>query len=247
MTDHFGGGKNESMWSKFTLIPFSLVLAFSGCTTKNDNEANINLLGLVSSNPFFLGEIDTDVTSSCGTASPATTSSTTTGTTTTTATSSSTTTSTKFSIVSILTFKTKETLSMRYTYDYMQTKGTINTQQGFILTGGAFAKTATGTLGSVSWSSSGININTSLTTSQEIPSFDISLNLNGYATDSSTSTSTSTCPTLDNVNCTAATTTTTTTCYTINNQTCYIAASGSGTAITISGQVKCNSPNVVAQ
>ncbi|WP_411821586.1 LIC10920 family plasminogen-binding lipoprotein [Leptospira sp. 'Mane'] len=235
------------MWSKVLLLSICSIFLFIGCKTKNDNEANINLIGLVSSNPFFLGEIDTDITTSCGTASPATSSTTTTGTTTPTSTSSTSTTSTKFSIVSILTFKTKETLSIRYTYDYMQTKGTINTQQGFILTGGAFAKTATGTLGSVSWSAAGININTSLTTSQEIPSFEISLNLNGYATDSSSSTSTSTCPTLDNVNCTAATTTTTTTCYTINNQTCYIAASGNGTPITISGTIKCNAPNVVAQ
>ncbi|TGN19084.1 hypothetical protein EHS15_11165 [Leptospira idonii] len=230
------------------LACLTLTFFFTGCSTKDQNKTELNLLTqLLDGSQFFTGEIDTDVTTSCGTASPATSTSTTGTTGTTTSTSSSTTPGTKFSIVSILTFKTRETLSMRYTYDYMQTKGPLNTQQGFILTGGAFGKTATGTLGSVGWSTNGININVNLTTGQEIPSFDIELNLNGYYTESSTSTTTSTCTTLDNVNCTAATSTTTTTCYTINNQTCYVAASGSGTPIQIQGKVKCYAKNVIAQ
>ncbi len=232
-----------------TLILTFLLLPFSACKVKDQNKVDLSLLPIAGGSLlWFPGEIDTSLTSSCGIASTATSTSTgTTGTTGTTTTTTGTT-STKFAIVSQLVFKTRETLFLRYTYDYNQTQGNINAQQGFVLTGGFFGKTATGTQGTVKWASNGININTSLTTAQEISQFQVDLDLIGTYVDGATTTNNTTCYTLDNVNCTAQTTTTTTTCYTSNNQTCLVAATNSGaTQVVIRGSLNCYARNVVQQ
>lgn len=227
-----------------------LIFLLTACKVKNQNKVDLSFLPIAGGSVlWFPGDIDTSVTSSCGTASTATSTSTgNTGTTGTTTTSTSGTTNTKFAIVSQLVFKTRETLFLRYTYDYLQTQGNINAQQGFVLTGGYFAKTATGTQGTVKWASNGININTSLTAAQEISTFTVDLDLIGTYVDGATTTNNTTCYTLDNVNCTAQTTTTTTTCYTSNNQTCLVASTNSGaTQVIIRGSLKCYAPNVVQQ
>ncbi len=229
---------------------FLILILISNCKVKDNNKVDLTFLPTSGGDVlWFPGEVDTSVTSSCGTASTATAASTgTPGATPGAAPAATGTTNTKFAIVSQLVFKTRETLFLRYTYDFTQTQGNINAQQGFVLTGGVFGKTATGTQGTVKWASTGININTSLTAAQEIATFQVDVDLIGTYVAGNTTTNNTTCFTLDNVNCTAQSSTTTTTCFTSNNQTCLVASTNStSTQVVIRGNLKCNAPNVVQQ
>ncbi|MCW7461617.1 LIC10920 family plasminogen-binding lipoprotein [Leptospira limi] len=227
------------------LVPF-----FWGCL-KNDNNAALSILD--DSTPAlypFNGEVDTSVTTSCGQASPATsTTGTTTGTTPgSTGTTGTSTNNTRFSVISQLIFKTKETLNIRFQYDSTQIQGNIDPQQGFILAGGLFGKTVQGTQGTVKWFNQGINIDTSIQNSQQISFFNIEIRLNG--TYSTTTTNSATillqCFTTDGVNCTSVTTTSR--CFTSDNKTCIVQnTSGDAKSVIISGTIKCNAPNIVPQ
>ncbi|PJZ85084.1 LIC10920 family plasminogen-binding lipoprotein [Leptospira harrisiae] len=226
------------------LLVFSSV--FAACGLKNENKAELSMLADGEPGLYFLGEVDSDITTSCGQATPAT-STTTTGTTTGTTGSTSTTNNTRFTVISQLVFKTKETLNLRFTYDSTQIQGKIDPQQGFVLAGGAFGKTVQGTQGTVEWFNQGINIDTALQSAQQISFFNLEITLNG--TYSSTAASTSilnSCNTLDSVNCTSGTSTTQ--CFTSDNKTCLVQnTSTDAKAVIIRGTIKCNAPNIVPQ
>lgn len=227
------------------LLVFSSV--FAACGLKNENKAELSMLADGEPGLYFLGEVDSDITTSCGQATPATTSTTGTGTTTGTTGSTSTSNNTRFTVISQLIFKTKETLNLRFTYDSTQIQGKIDPQQGFVLAGGAFGKTVQGTQGTVEWFNQGINIDTALQSAQQISFFNLEITLNG--TYSSTSASTNvllSCNTLDSVNCTSGTSTTQ--CFTSDNKTCLVQnTSTDAKAVIIRGTIKCNAPNIVPQ
>lgn len=124
-----------------TVILLVLSSVFAACGLKNENKAELSMLADGEPGLYFLGEVDSDITTSCGQATPATTTTTGTGTTTGTTGSTSTTNNTRFTVISQLIFKTKETLNLRFTYDSTQIQGKIDPQQGFVLAGGAFGKT----------------------------------------------------------------------------------------------------------
>ncbi|EKJ88521.1 hypothetical protein CLV96_1600 [Leptospira meyeri] len=229
-----------------TLLVLSSV--FAACGLKNENKAELSMLADGEPGLYFLGEVDSDITTSCGQATPATTTTTTgTGTTTGSTGSTSTTNNTRFTVISQLIFKTKETLNLRFTYDSTQIQGKIDPQQGFVLAGGAFGKTVQGTQGTVEWFNQGINIDTALQSAQQISFFNLELTLNG--TYSSTATSSNvllSCNTLDSVNCTSGTSTTQ--CFTSDNKTCLVQnTSTDAKAVIIRGTIKCNAPNIVPQ
>ncbi|TGL44809.1 LIC10920 family plasminogen-binding lipoprotein [Leptospira perdikensis] len=227
------------------LLVFSSV--FAACGLKNENKAELSMLADGEPGLYFLGEVDSDITTSCGQATPATTSTTGTGTTTGTTGSTSTTNNTRFTVISQLIFKTKETLNLRFTYDSTQIQGKIDPQQGFVLAGGAFGKTVQGTQGTVEWFNQGINIDTALQSAQQISFFNLEITLNG--TYSSTSSSTNvllSCNTLDSVNCTSGTSTTQ--CFTSDNKTCLVQnTTTDAKSVIIRGTLKCNAPNIVPQ
>ncbi|PJZ80297.1 LIC10920 family plasminogen-binding lipoprotein [Leptospira meyeri] len=228
-----------------TLLVLSSV--FVACGLKNENKAELSMLADGEPGLYFLGEVDSDITTSCGQATPATTTTTGTGTTTGSTGSTSTTNNTRFTVISQLIFKTKETLNLRFTYDSTQIQGKIDPQQGFVLAGGAFGKTVQGTQGTVEWFNQGINIDTALQSAQQISFFNLELTLNG--TYSSTATSSNvllSCNTLDSVNCTSGTSTTQ--CFTSDNKTCLVQnTSTDAKAVIIRGTIKCNAPNIVPQ
>ncbi|EMJ89761.1 LIC10920 family plasminogen-binding lipoprotein [Leptospira meyeri] len=228
-----------------TLLVLSSV--FAACGLKNENKAELSMLADGEPGLYFLGEVDSDITTSCGQATPATTTTTGTGTTTGSTGSTSTTNNTRFTVISQLIFKTKETLNLRFTYDSTQIQGKIDPQQGFVLAGGAFGKTVQGTQGTVEWFNQGINIDTALQSAQQISFFNLELTLNG--TYSSTATSSNvllSCNTLDSVNCTSGTSTTQ--CFTSDNKTCLVQnTSTDAKAVIIRGTIKCNAPNIVPQ
>ncbi|EMY63439.1 hypothetical protein LEP1GSC203_2663 [Leptospira terpstrae serovar Hualin str. LT 11-33 = ATCC 700639] len=196
---------------------------------------------------YFLGEVDSDITTSCGQATPATTSTTGTGTTTGTTGSTSTSNNTRFTVISQLIFKTKETLNLRFTYDSTQIQGKIDPQQGFVLAGGAFGKTVQGTQGTVEWFNQGINIDTALQSAQQISFFNLEITLNGtYSSTTASTTILNSCNTLDSVNCTSGTSTTQ--CFTSDNKTCLVQnTTTDAKSVIIRGTLKCNAPNIVPQ
>ncbi len=242
---------------KFLKIIANIVLIefvfFSlNCKTKNENEVHMDLLSIVdpannySGKYYFLNNgIDMDLTPNCGTATPATTT-TSTGTTTTSTSSSSRTTNTRFTVLSQLVMKsTKETLTMNFLYDTTQTQGSIDQQQGFTFTGGAFSDTVTGKQGTVKWINQGVNVDDTNQGSQIISYMNVELNLQGtYTEGSGTTTTPSECYTSDNINCTS--TTTTSKCFTTDNKTCLSTSSttSGGTSIIIKGTINCNAKNV---
>ncbi|EOQ97076.1 putative lipoprotein [Leptospira wolbachii serovar Codice str. CDC] len=229
------------------LLAFSSI--FLACGLKNENKAEITILPEGEASLYFLGEVDNDVTTSCGQATPATTTTTGTGTTTgTTGTTTGNTNNTRFTVISQLIFKTKETLNLRFTYDSTQIQGKIDPQQGFVLAGGAFGKTVQGTQGTVEWFNQGINIDTALQSAQQISFFNLEVTLNGTYSTSTTSTTSvlNSCNTLDSVNCTSGTSTTQ--CFTSDNKTCLVQNTNTDAkSVIIRGTLKCNAPNIVPQ
>ncbi|PJZ46590.1 LIC10920 family plasminogen-binding lipoprotein [Leptospira brenneri] len=228
------------------LVAFSSL--FLACGLKNENKAEISLLADGEPALYFLGEVDSDITTSCGQATPATTTTTGTGTTTGSTGSTSTTNNTRFTVISQLIFKTKETLNLRFTYDSTQIQGKIDPQQGFVLAGGAFGKTVQGTQGTVEWFNQGINIDTALQSAQQISFFNLEITLNGTYSNiaSSATTVLNSCNTLDSVNCTSGTSTTQ--CFTSDNKTCLVQnTTTDAKSVIIRGTLKCNAPNIVPQ
>ncbi|MDZ4725473.1 MAG: hypothetical protein SH817_04920 [Leptospira sp.] len=233
------------------LLFFVIILFLPVCSKKNQNKADLTILGTLNNEPalFFLGEIDSTVTTSCGTASPATASTTTTPGQTTPAPATGTTsgTNTRFSIFSQMVMKTKETLNIRFIYDVTQTQGRIDPQQGFILSGGSFANTVSGSQGTVKWFNQGVNVDQGVTGQQTLSFFNIEVNLLGTYTSGASSTNLNSCNTLDGVNCTSGASATQ--CFTSDNKTCLIQSSTStgSAAVNIKGTLNCNAPNIVPQ
>ncbi|NBU97108.1 MAG: hypothetical protein EBS19_02655 [Spirochaetia bacterium] len=236
---------------------------FISCTDANANKIKmdfpVQLLDIASNDPSFYAlyfstrEIDSDLTSNCGLASPATTTATgTTGTTgtTTTGTTGTTTTSSKFTIVNSYVMKnTKETMNLRFIYDSTQSRGSVDQQQGFTITGGLFNTTITGKQGTVTWGLGGLGlgyIDESNTGSQQLSYMkNIQLQLNGVFSKNTSTTITTplTCNTQDNINCTALVTGTT--CFTQDNKTCTSASATTGTPITLNITINCESKSVI--
>lgn len=230
------------------VILFAFSSIFLACGLKNENKAEITILPEGEASLYFLGEVDNDVTTSCGQATPATTAAAGQPANPPQGGSTSTTNNTRFTVISQLIFKTKETLNLRFTYDSTQIQGKIDPQQGFVLAGGAFGKTVQGTQGTVEWFNQGINIDTALQSAQQISFFNLEITLNGtYSNTASSSTSVLlSCNTLDSVNCTSGTSTTQ--CFTADNKTCLVQnTSTDAKSVIIRGTLKCNAPNIVPQ
>ena len=242
-----------------------LINIFISCTNPDANKISmdfpVQLLELASNDPSFYAlyfstrEIDTDLTSNCGLASPATntatgaTGITGTPTTGTTGTSGTATTS-RFTIVNSYVMKnTKETMNLRFIYDSTQSRGSVDQQQGFTITGGLFNTTITGKQGTVTWGLGGLGlgyIDESNTGSQQLSFMKgIQLQLNGTFSKNTTTTIKTplTCNTQDNINCTALVTGTT--CFTQDNKTCTAASATTGTAITLNLTINCEAKSVI--
>ncbi|TGM03553.1 hypothetical protein EHQ76_09800 [Leptospira barantonii] len=218
------------------------------CNHQDQNKVDLRVLTANGNVIFINGEVDSDKISSCGVAVPGTTSSTsTTGTTGTTGGTSGTA-STRYTITSQLIMKTTgESLVLRFQFDSSQYQGSVDPQQGFSYSGGVFARTVTGNVGKVEWGTSGIPVYPSSSggsQQQTLQYMEIEVSLTGKLLDSSSTTGIlNQCYTSDNVNCTSITTTQQ--CFTQDNQTCVSTASASGTAVTITGNISCNAPNVI--
>lgn len=247
-----------------TILLLISILFIVSCSNPDANKISmefpIQLLELASADPSFYSlyfstrEIDTDLTSNCGLASPATTTAATgttgtTGTTTTGTTGTSTTTS-RFTIVNSYVMKTtKETMNLRFIYDSTQSRGSVDPQQGFTITGGLFNTTITGKQGTVTWGLGGLGlgyIDESNTGSQQLSFMKgIQLQLNGTFSKNTTTAITTplTCNTQDNINCTALVTGTT--CFTQDNRTCTAASATTGTPITINITINCEAKSVI--
>lgn len=247
-------------FKKFTYL--FLLLFFLNCnsdTNKVELSFPPQLLQLASTDPNFYAlyfstrEIDTDLTSNCGVASPATSTTGTTGTTqtgTTTGTSTGGTTSnSRFTIVNSYVMKnTKETMNLKFVYDSTQTRGSVDQQQGFTITGGPFNTTITGRQGTVTWGLAGTGlgyIDESNTGAQQLSFMKgVKVALNGsFITNTSVSSvPPTTCNTSDNVNCT--TLATTAQCFTQDNRTCLV-TNATGVPITIEITINCESKTVI--
>ncbi|MDV6236613.1 hypothetical protein CH379_013365 [Leptospira ellisii] len=235
---------------KRTLIFIICLLFLADCANQKDqNKVDLRVLASDGNIIFINGEVDSEKISSCGVAVPGTTGSTTGttgGTTGTPSTGGST--STRYTVTSQLIMKTTgESLVLRFQFDSSQYQGSVDPQQGFSYSGGMFAKTVTGNVGKVEWGASGIPVYPSSSggaQQQTLQYMEIDLSLTGKLLSSSTSTGIlNQCYTSDNVNCTSVTTTQQ--CFTQDNQTCVSTASAAGTAVTITGSINCNSPNVI--
>ncbi|AVQ12740.1 Uncharacterized protein XB16_2425 [Leptospira santarosai] len=244
---------------KRSYIGFSLLIVFSAfffnCEHRDQNQVDLKVLVAATGNVILInGEVDSDKISSCGVAVPGsiasgtTTGATTggnTGTTTGGGTSGS---SSRYTITSQLIMKnTAEAMVLRFQFDSTQYQGTVDPQQGFSYSGGVFGKTVTGNVGKVEWGSSGIPVYSTgngAAQQQTLQYMDIDISLSGKMLDSSTSTGIlNQCYTSDNVNCTSVTTTQQ--CFTQDNHSCVSTASASGSAVTITGRIACNAPNVI--
>lgn len=254
---------NSELLLKVFLFKAILFLSFFfyGCNT-DTNKVDLSfppqLLTLATSDPNFYAlyfasrEIDTDLTSNCGVASPATAATGTTGTTTPTGTTTGTgtsTTSTRFSIINSYVMKTtKETMNLKFVYDSTQTRGSVDQQQGFTITGGPYNTTITGRQGTVTWGLAGTGlgyIDESNTGAQQLSFMKgVKVSLNGtFSRDTTVSAvPPTTCNTSDNVNCT--TLATTTQCFTQDNRTCLV-STASGVPITIDITINCESKTVI--
>ncbi len=230
------------------VILFAFSSIFVTCGLKNENKAEITILPEGEPSLYFLGEVDNDVTTSCGQATPATTAAAGQPANPPQGGSTSTTNNTRFTVISQLIFKTKETLNLRFTYDSTQIQGKIDPQQGFVLAGGLFGRTVQGTQGTVEWFNQGINIDTAIQSAQQISFFNLEITLNGtYSTTATSTTSVlNSCNTLDSVNCTSGTSTTQ--CFTSDNRTCLVQNTNTDAkSVIIRGTLKCNAPNIVPQ
>jgi hypothetical protein len=251
----------KHLWNILKLNTLALILFFStSCTNPDANKIEMQypaaLLDLFSTDPNFYAlyfssrEIDTDLTTNCGVASPATSSTgTNTGTTGTTATTGTTTSNTRFSILNQYIMKnSKETLNFKFLYDTAQTRGSIDQQLGFTITGGPYNATITGKQGTVTWGIGALGyIDESLTTSQNLTFMKgVEITLNGTFTRNSTVSTVTpfTCNTTDNVNCTSAVTTSQ--CFTTDNKTCLATTtSTTGVPITINITLNCESKTIL--
>lgn len=229
----------------FKLCFILTIILTETCTNKSDNKVHIPLL-LPTGQVYLLNDdIDASLSSNCGIATPGNSSSTTNTTPTTNTTNTSGTPTTLYTIVSQFTMKTtRENLILKFAYDSTQFQGPINSQQGFVMTGGAFGNTVTGTQGTIKWTGGIGTINSGCTGPQQLQYFNLSLNLSGYYTPGiATTTIPTTCFTTDNVNCN---TSGTVSCYTTDNKTCLVNTTTTGSIILIQGTVKCNSQTVVS-
>ncbi|WP_016752947.1 LIC10920 family plasminogen-binding lipoprotein [Leptospira kirschneri] len=226
---------------------------FLNCEHKDQNKVDLQVLVAATGNVIYInGEVDPDKISSCGVAVPGTSSSGTTtgttGTTGTTTTGSSGSSNNRYTITSQLIMKTTaESMVLRFQFDSSQYQGSVDPQQGFSYSGGAFGKMVTGNVGKVEWGTSGIPVYPSGNGSaqqQTLQYMDIDISLSGKLLDSSSSTGIlNQCYTSDNVNCTSVTTTQQ--CFTQDNKSCVSTASTPGVAVTITGNISCNAPNVI--
>lgn len=240
--------------------PLIIILFFSACTNPDANKIEMQypaaLLDLFSTDPGYYGlyfssrEIDTDLTTNCGVATPATTATgtTTPGTGTTATTGTTTTSNTRFSILNQYIMKnSKETLNFKFIYDTTQIRGSIDQQLGFTITGGPYNATITGKQGTVTWGIGGLGyLDESVTTSQNLTFMKgIAVTLNGTFTRGSTASTVTpfTCNTTDNVNCTSAVTTSQ--CFTTDNKTCLATTTSStGIPITINITLNCEAKTI---
>ncbi|TGK43996.1 hypothetical protein EHQ12_02750 [Leptospira gomenensis] len=236
---------------KRALVFIVCILSFANCANQKDqNKVDLKVLLSNGDVIFINGEVDSEKISSCGVAVPGTTgtSTGTTGGTTGTPTTGGGSTSTRYTVTSQLIMKdTGESLVLRFQFDSSQYQGSVDPQQGFSYSGGTFGKTVTGNVGKVEWGASGIPVypgSSGGAQQQTLQYMEIDLSLTGKLLTSSTSTGIlNQCYTSDNVNCTSVTTTQQ--CFTQDNQTCVSTASATGTSVTITGSINCNSPNVI--
>jgi hypothetical protein len=240
-----------------------LILSLFDCNN-NENKSKIDfppelLATLNDSNQNFLlsyfgnlgeREIDQDLTANCGVASPGVVSGApgaVPGQTTPATGGTGGTNNTRFTVLSQLVFKnTGETLNIKYQFDTNQIQGQIDQQQGFSLTGGVWNANLSGRQGTVRWGQLGVGyIDEAVTGSQTLSFFTITLDLKGYFVQNSGTATTTTpfeCNTSDFINCTS--TTTTTKCFTNDGAKC-LTVNTTGTSVSISGTLKCNSKNVI--
>ncbi len=242
-------------------IIFSLTILFTiSCSNKNDNKVSLAspeisaILNASQTNGqylFVVREIDTDLTTSCGVATPGTVA-TQPGAGQTNPTpqpdqSGGGNANSRFTILSQLTMKnTGETLTMKFQYDSAQTQGNLDQQQGFTLTGGVFNKTITGKLGNVKWQGQGagyLDESGQARGAQQLTFMNVEVNFRGFITDSAANTATPLeCFTQDGANCT--TVTTTTKCFTQDNIKCLV-TTNTGTQYNITGKIKCTAKNII--
>ena len=193
-------------------------------------------------------EVDQTVTPSCGTATPGVTlSGTGTGTNTTTQPSQTGqgTSNSKFTIFSQMTMKkTGELLTLKFAFDTNQFQGTIDPQQGFILSGGVWQSTITGRQGTVKWGAQGVGyIDESATGSQTVSYMKLDLELFGFFQPGQGQNNTVVfqCYTSDGLKCT--TTTSSAQCYTYDSVNCI--TTNAGKNITVKATVNCSAKNIV--
>lgn len=195
-------------------------------------------------------EVDQTVTPSCGTATPGVTLSGT-GTGTGTAVSQPSTggtggtSNTKFTIFSQMTMKkTGELLTLKFAFDTNQFQGTIDPQQGFILSGGVWQSTITGRQGTVKWGAQGVGyIDESATGAQTVSYMKLDLELFGFFQPGQGQNNTVVfqCYTSDGLKCT--TTTSSAQCYTYDSVNCI--TTNAGKNITVKATVNCSAKNIV--
>jgi hypothetical protein len=231
---------------------------FIGCKLEDESKIKLELpqlLTVLTPEEYFIffydREVDQDLSPNCGVASPSVgvaTGPVQGGVGTPQPVSGGTTGQSRFTIVSQLFIKrTGESMAMRFLFDPNQSQGSIDQQQGFTMTGGIFNNTVSGRQGIVEWGlgNAGIGyIDESSNTTQTLSFFNLKLKLTGtfQRGETTTTTTPNECFTQDNVNCT--TVATGTKCFTQDNQKCLVISSG-GTTVTIQGDLRCNSSNVI--
>jgi hypothetical protein len=252
-------------FSSKTLKTSSLFVFFFliSCTNPDANKIELQypaaLLDAFTADPgyyalyFSSREIDTDLTTNCGIASPATAATGATGapgTTTPAATGTTSTSNTRFSILNQYIMKnSKETLNFKFIYDTNQIRGSIDQQLGFTITGGPpINANITGKQGTVTWGIGALGyIDESLTASQNLTFMKaVVVTLTGTFTKGSTASTVTpfTCNTVDNVNCTSAVTTSQ--CFTTDNKTCLsTSTSTTGTPITVNITLNCETKTII--
>lgn len=261
----------ETMYSQ-TMFFFRAIISMMAASVvvlscgNNSNKSKLNLstVGAALSLPAYYdltGQIDTNNTPNCGSASPyngnttsgGTGSGGTGGTGTTSSiqqtsggssgSSSSSSTPTAYSVVSQLVMKlTQDVLSLKFYYYPNQYQGPLNQQQGFVFAGNSVLGTftITGNRGTVKYQSRALDINTSSSSTQTLAYMNISLNLTGsYVDGTGTNTNYNQCYTSDGVHCTSQTTNSQ--CFTNDNVNCVVLGNSSGSPVIITGNIDCNS------
>ena len=221
------------------LILISLFSLFTCSSNKRESSALMVALGQSSFNdsgPLIIplvGDVDTNITTTCGTASSSSTTSS-------SSSSSTTTASSKKTISSTLSFRTREKLTLKFTYDPSKTKGSIDATQGFIYDKGELTKitspnlgSITGTEGFVDWTNGSVYVANS-----NVNILEVAVSLIGRAKRTSAVTTT-TCNTSDGTNCTSANTNGRT-CLTTDNKVCLVSSSNpTDRQVYIRGLIKC--------